>query len=408
MSKWILSTFRKFQWNQGNSSELPKLYASDLRTMAELSEFLKENESRILKDLETLVNLESPSTDKILLDRTASYIAEYGKRMLDLDPLVVENGQAGNNLIFDLPGSEVGKPVLILTHYDTVWPEGTLLKMPFNIEGNVITGPGVFDMKGGLIQGFWALKSLSQDTGIKRPVRILCTSDEEVGSEASRELIEKEASAAECVLVLEASKDGMVKTGRKGVGRYEIRVVGKAAHAGLDHKSGISAIDELSRIVLELHSLTDYNKGTTINVGVINGGTRSNVVAAEAWCEVDLRVESLEEADRIEKIIRNLKPHNDGARIVVSGGLNRPPMERNEKNVNLFLKAKTVAASMNLELKDCVVGGASDGNFCSALGAPVLDGMGMVGGNAHADGEFVYRDTIIERTTLLALFLKSL
>ena len=376
--------------------------------MTQISAYLKEKEGVLLKDLETLVNLESPSTDKILLDRTAGYIAEYGARMLGVKAELVENGQAGNNLIFNLPGSESGKPILILTHYDTVWPEGTLGSMPFKIDGNTITGPGVFDMKGGLVQGFWALKSLLQDNGIRRPVRILCTSDEEVGSEASRELIEREASAAECVLVLEASKDGMVKTGRKGVGRYEIRVNGKAAHAGLDHKNGISAIDEISRLVLELHSMTDYQKGTTVNVGVIDGGTRSNVVAAEAWCEVDVRVESLDEAERIEKLIRDLKPHKEGARIEVSGGLNRPPMERNEKNVNLFLKAKAVAATMNLDLKDCVVGGASDGNFCSALGVPVLDGMGMVGGNAHADGEFVYRDTIIERTTLLALLLKSL
>lgn len=376
--------------------------------MSEISDHLMGNEEKILQDLEKIVNMESPSTDKVLLDRTAEYLAEYGKRMLGVEPEILRNENAGNNLLFNIPGDPGREPILILTHYDTVWPEGTLKRMPFNIEGNIITGPGVFDMKGGLIQGFWAVRSVLEKGKMERPVRILITSDEELGSESSQKLIEQEASKSCCVLVLEASKDGMVKTGRKGVGRYEVKVIGKAAHAGLDHKSGISAVDELSRAILDLHSMTDYEKGTTVNAGVISGGTRSNVVAAEACAEIDVRVETLDEASRIDKLINGLKPHREGARIMVSGGLNRPPMERNEKNVGLYEKARAVAKTIGLDLKDCVVGGASDGNFCSALGIPVLDGMGMVGGNAHAEGEFVYRDTIVQRTILLALFLGTL
>lgn len=375
--------------------------------MNTIQEYLEENEERILQDIEKIVKLESPSTDKMLLDRAAEYIASYGESILGIKPEIIQNKNAGNNLIFNIPGSGNDDPVLILTHYDTVWPEGTLEKMPFKIDGNIMTGPGVFDMKGGLIQGFWAVCSLLREGPIKRPIKILVTSDEELGSESSQKLIEKEASGSCAVLVLEASKDGMVKTGRKGVGRYEIRVTGKAAHSGLDHKSGISAIDEMSRIVLELHSLTDYGKGTTVNVGVISGGTRSNVVAAEATSEVDVRIETRDESDRIDSIIRGLSPHNSGAEIAVTGGLNRPPMERNSKNVKLFQKAREVAKTIGLDLRDCVVGGASDGNFVAALGLPVLDGLGMVGGNAHAEGEFVYRDTVVQRTILLALLLKN-
>lgn len=376
--------------------------------MDRLDDYLNSNEESILSDLRRLVELESPSTHKALLDKTAEYIAEYGHRMLNIKPEIIQNDNAGNNLVFNIPGSSEDEPVLILTHYDTVWPEGTLEKMPFNIDGNILTGPGCFDMKGGLIQGFWALSSLLKEKRINRPVKLLVTSDEELGSESSQALIEREASRSHAVVVLEASKDGMVKTGRKGVGRYEIKVIGKAAHSGLDHKNGISAIDELSRIVLQLHSFTDYGKGTTVNVGVMKGGTRSNVIAGEAVAEVDLRIENKEESERVDQLIRKLKPYKEGTRIEITGGLNRPPMERNEKNVNLFLKAKEVAKPLGIDLQDCVVGGASDGNFCAALGVPVLDGMGMVGGNAHAPGEFVYKDTIVPRTILLAHFLETI
>lgn len=376
--------------------------------MSNIQEYLEGNEERILKDIGELVEMESPSMDKELLDRAAEFIATYGQKMLGVRPEVVHNENAGNNLIFTVPGTEEVEPILILAHYDTVWPAGTLDRMPFNIDNNIITGPGVFDMKGGLIQGFWAIESLLKKGALKRTIRILITSDEELGSESSQKLIEKEAAGSYSVLVLEASKDGMVKTGRKGVGRYEIRVTGKASHSGLDHKSGISAVDELSRIVLELHSLTDYDKGTTVNVGVISGGTRSNVVAAEAVAEVDVRIETREESERIESIMKELRPHNSGAKIVVAGGLNRPPMERTEKNVGLYMKAREVAKTIGLDLKDCVVGGASDGNFAAALGVPVLDGLGMVGGNAHAEGEFVYKDTVVQRTILLALLLRTL
>lgn len=369
---------------------------------------LTENSDSILKDIEVLVNLESPSTDKTLLDKTSVYLSEYGRKMLGVTPEVIENEDAGNNLIFRVNEGSKEKPVLILTHYDTVWPEGTLQRMPFNIDGNMVTGPGVFDMKSGMIQGFWALKILKENGLVHIPITFMCTSDEETGSEHSRDLIEKEALNSQCVIVLEASKDGMVKTGRKGVGRFSVEIHGKAAHSGLDHKSGISAVDELARIILELHSFTDYERGTTVNVGVVDGGTRSNVVAAEAHADVDLRIETMAEAERVSKLIFNLKPHVQGTTVKVTGGLNRPPMERTEKNVELFNKAKQAAVPLGIDLEDCVVGGASDGNFCSALGIPVLDGMGSVGGNAHAEGEYVLKDTIAQRSALLALLIMEL
>lgn len=376
--------------------------------MDNVVESLVSNSENMVRDIETLVQMESPSTDKVLLDRVAAYLSEYGGRMLGVPPEMVRNSEAGDNLIFRVNAESKGKPVLILTHYDTVWPQGTVQHMPFSIDGNVITGPGVFDMKSGVIQGFWAMKILLDLGLLKIPVTFMCSSDEETGSEHSRALIEKEAKNSSCVLVLEASKDGMVKTGRKGVGRFTVEVAGRAAHAGLDHKNGISAVEELARTVLELHSMTDYGVGTTVNVGVIRGGTRSNVVAADAFAEIDVRIETMAEAERISRQILGLKPHIAGAELKISGGLNRPPMERTEKNVDLFLKARKAGKIMGIELEDCVVGGASDGNFCSALGIPVLDGMGAVGGNAHAKGEYVLKDTIAQRSALLALLMLEL
>lgn len=376
--------------------------------MEEAIRELLDSTDQMVDELRMLVESESPSTDKAMLDRTAGIIADYGKRMLGSDPEIVDNPNAGRNMIFRLNSSGEGKPVLILTHYDTVWPEGTIERMPFSVDGNTITGPGTFDMKSGIVQGFRALNSLLNHGLLSKPVTVLCTSDEETGSENSRALIEEEARKACCVIVLEASKDGMVKTGRKGVGRFTLEVTGKAAHAGLDHKNGVSAIEELSRLIMELHIMTDYSKGTTVNVGVVSGGTRSNVVAARARAEIDLRIETMAEAERVSGKIFNLKPHLMGSSITVSGGLNRPPMERTEGNVKLFEKARMVAEEIGIGLEDCVVGGASDGNFCSALGVPVLDGMGAVGGNAHAEGEHVLKDSIAPRSALLALLLLEL
>lgn len=370
--------------------------------MSEIVKFLEENKENMLKDLEKLVTMESPSTDKDLLDKAAEYIASYGYAMLGVKAEIIQSEKAGNKVIFRIPGNSDKKQLLLLSHFDTVWPKGTLERIPFKLEEGVITGPGVFDMKGGLIQGIWALKAAMEKGRLNRPVALLCTSDEETGSESSRKLIEEEASKSEAVLVLEASQNGMLKTGRKGVGAFRIFVQGKASHSGLDPEKGISAIEELARIILDLHSMTDLQKGTTVNVGVIKGGTRPNVIAAEAQGEVDLRIATMSEANRVIPLILNLEPHNKAAKLRIEGGLNRPPMERTEGNLKLFALAKEVGKKLGMELEECTVGGGSDGNFCSALGIPVLDGIGTVGGGAHAENEHLLYDTMPLRAALVA------
>ena len=373
--------------------------------MNDLLNHMFENAVHIFEDLRDMVNKETPSTSKPLLDNFSRYLSSYGESMTGSKAEIIPSEVAGDSLVFRISGTGSVKPLLLLAHYDTVGPEGTIDRMPFITDGNVATGPGIFDMKGGIVQAMWAIKTLREFGYRSPPLTLLLNSDEEIGSPYSRDLIESEARKASIAIVLEPSQNGKVKTGRKGVGRFTIRIKGKSSHAGLDHKEGVSAIDEMARVVLYLHSLTDYSKGTTLNVGVVNGGTRSNVVADEATAELDLRIERLSEAETIISKIMSLKPQNRAARIEIDGGLNRPPMERTERNVGLFRIAKDVAATLGLDLEDCVVGGGSDGNFCSALGLPVLDGMGPVGGNAHAEGEFVKINEMPVRAALLTLLL---
>src|SRR5579875_3479471 len=265
-------------------------------------------------------------------------------------------------------------PTLLLGHYDTVWPAGTLARMPFHIDGNRAYGPGSFDMKAGIVQGFWALRAL-RETNNDPPVVFLLTSDEETGSHGSRSLIEREAAAAERVFVLEPSHQGALKTARKGVGQYRITITGRASHAGLAPQDGISAIDELAHLILRLHALSDAGTGSTVNVGVVSGGTRSNVVAAEATADVDVRFFTQSDADRLPEAIESLPPTNQGITLRIAGGINRPPLERTAASGALFEQARAAAARLGFDLAEVAVGGASDGNFCSALGVPVLDGL---------------------------------
>lgn len=377
--------------------------------MQKILEFLKENLPNMVNDLKNLVELESPSTDKQLLDRTLEHIESYMRENLNGRIEIIKNTEAGNHLIAKFgPDDDETKPILILSHYDTVWPEGTLQEMPFKKEDGIIKGPGVFDMKGGLIQALWALRAIEKHVGIKRQVVLLCTSDEELGSQSSQKLLEDYAKKSECVLVPEASEKGALKTARKGVGDINISVTGKAAHSGLNPEDGISAIEELSRIVLELHGMSDPAGGTTVNIGTISGGTRRNVVAAHAEAVVDLRVSNQEAAKNVLERIHAIKPHNKGAEIRITGGLNRPPMERTEATAKLFYKAKRIGEKIGLDLDECSVGGASDGNFCAALGVPVLDGLGTVGGGAHAPGEHLIEETMPQRAALLALLIMEL
>jgi glutamate carboxypeptidase len=262
-------------------------------------------------------------------------------------------------------------------------------------------------MKAGLVQGFWAVRALRDVVGVDRPVVFLCNSDEEIGSPTSRPLIEQEAARAAAVFVLEPSYNGALKTARKGVGIFHAELVGKPSHAGLDPFTGVSAIEELAHLILDLHALSDRETGTTVNVGVISGGTRSNVVAANARAEVDLRVVTPVEAERMTQRILGWKPHHPEVEVRLSGGMNRPPMERTEKTAHLFHQAQELAYDLGLELEEALVGGGSDGNFCAVLGVPVLDGLGAVGGGAHARHEHVLVDAMPLRAALLTRLLET-
>src|SRR5215213_9882596 len=322
----------------------------------------------MLGDLRRFVELETPSTDKHLLDAFAEFLADYASSTVEGRVEVLPAEGSGNNVRVRWSGENGGPPLLLLGHFDTVWAQGTLEKMPFGVVDGVVTGPGVFDMKCGLVQGFWAVRALREVEGIERPVVFLCNSDEEVGSPNSRALIEEEARRAHAVLVLEPSLDGALKTARKGVGRFRIRVAGRPSHAGLEPEGGISAVEEMARLILELHGHTNFETGTTVNAGVVSGGTRYNVIAAEASAEVDVRTVSRAEADRMDEVISDLQTHHPEAKVDVEGGMIWPPMERTEKIAELFDYARRLAADIGFELKEGLAGGASDGCLCADLG----------------------------------------
>ena len=287
---------------------------------------------------------------------------------------------------------------------------GTLAKMPFHIKDGRAFGPGVYDMKAGIAMMIFALRALKESGAAHRPVTILLDTDEEVGSTTGRPIVEATAKDCEAVLVLEPSQgpQGHLKTSRKGVGDITIRVRGRASHSGVDFEKGRSAIVELARQLLEIVKFTDLARGITVNPGVIQGGTRSNVIAAEAWAEVDLRIARAADAAELEKKFAALKPFDPDCAIELSGGINRPPMERTEGTVRLFGIAKEIGAAMGWKLEESSTGGGSDGNFTSALGIPTLDGLGALGEGAHASNESVVIHELPQRTALLAGLIRSL
>ncbi|MHC6593957.1 M20 family metallopeptidase [Arthrobacter sp. C152] len=316
---------------------------------------------------------------------------------------LVTGGTWGDTLVLDYP-SDTGADrwVTCLCHYDTVWSAGTLGEWPVAVEGDRFSGPGAFDMKGGLVQLVWALRA-ARELGLPRPnVRLVLNGDEEVGSPASRRIIEAEVVRGDAVLVFEASAGGALKTARKGVGIFQVNVTGKEAHAGLDPEVGTSAIDEIARVILQLHAESDLDKGTTVNVGLVQGGTRTNVKAGSATADLDVRVSSETEVQRINSVLKALSPRSPEAALKVSGGWNRPVMARSWQTARLFAEAEQVAGVLGFPLSETSVGGASDGNFAAALGLPVLDGLGAVGDGAHARHEWISIDGMLERTCLAA------
>jgi glutamate carboxypeptidase len=354
----------------------------------------------MLDDLATLVNVESPSRDLAALNASAVALAEIIERRLGSAPTVIATDSGP---IVHWSGGGAPK-VLIVGHHDTVFPLGTLTERPFTVTDGRATGPGVFDMKGGIVQAVHAVASLGDRAGIE----MLWTPDEEVGSAASVEMISERALACGAVLVLEPSGDGgALKTARKGVGTFEVRIHGRAAHAGLEPEKGINAMVEAAHQVLAIATIGDASVGTTVTPTVARIGTTDNVVPALAQLLIDARVESAEEKSRVEQAMQSLTPNDPETRIEVSGGLNRPPMPASA-SASLFPIASSVARGLGWDVDGIAVGGGSDGNFTAALGVPTLDGLGAVGGGAHADHEFVVVDEMPRRADLLAGILTEL
>ncbi len=369
-------------------------------------QWAKNNERRIIARIREMVQIESPSDDPRAVNTFVDYITAQVAGWAKVK--VIKGGPAyGNHLLieFALPGKKKPGQITALGHSDTVWPLGTLKTMPFREADGRLWGPGVLDMKAGLAFFLAAMECLRElDISVSRKVVLQINSEEEVGSHSSRSLTEQTARNSIAVLVLEPGTGltGKLKTARKGVGGYLVKVTGKASHAGVDFEAGANAIVELSHQVEKIASFTNLKRGLTVNPGVISGGTRSNVVPAEASVEVDIRIAKLRDEVGLAKKFQALKPFDKRCRIEVTGGLNRPPMERSSGIAALYKLAHKLAADMGISIEESMTGGGSDGNFTAALGVPTLDGLGAVGEGAHAVNESLLVNRIADRTALLA------
>lgn len=373
--------------------------------------YAKAKKEEMIEAIGQMVECESPSDSPADVNRYVDLLAEHSKDIAT--PKIIKSDQYGKHLRleFKVPGKGEGDRILGVGHSDTVWPLGTLKSMPYRKRKGRLWGPGVLDMKAGIAFFIYAARTLRDlDIPARRNIHLLIVSDEEIGSKDSRSLTESEAKGSNCVLVLEpgSAPAGALKTARKGIAGYRLMVHGKAAHAGVDFSSGASAIVEIARQIDRIAGFTDLQRGTTVNPGVISGGTRTNVTAAEARVDIDVRVTRLRDVAVIDRKMRSLRPFDKRCRLTVEGGLNRPPMERNKGVVSLFSRAKEIGASMGMQLEESSTGGGSDGNFTAALGIPTLDGLGAVGNGAHAIDESILIDRIPDRTALLAGLLAGL
>ena len=373
-----------------------------------LLNYFDTRQSEMIDVIRQLVTQETPSSDKPRLDAFAEFLATR-LREVGADVEVLQQEARGNHIRARFGPQNNEPQALILCHYDTVWAVGSLETHPFRIEEGKAYGPGIFDMQSSLVLCEYALRAINDlQIVLPRPVTLLITSDEEVGSHTSRALIEEEARASAYVLVMESPlPGGVLKTSRKGGGNFTLEITGRAAHAGVEPEKGISAIQELAHQILNLHALTDMEQGTTVNVGVVQGGTVSNVVAPHAVAQIDTRAWTQAEADRLEQAINNLEPVTPGASLRVSGGWNRPPLERSA-TLDLFQRTQAIGRKLGLELDEGGTGGGSDGNFTGALGIPTLDGLGVPGHGAHADHEHIEIDQISGRAALLTALLAEL
>jgi glutamate carboxypeptidase len=376
-------------------------------------DYFVKRQREILALTRALVETESPSGDEAGSKAVVSMLAAAARTInavSTIDRIPTENYGENLRLHAFANGRNGAKTVLILGHTDTVHPVGSLQSRPWRVEGNRAYGPGVFDMKANCALAIEAIRACATlNITPRNPLVLLLTCDEETGSMSGRGLVEAEAKRARSVLVLEPpASGGRVKTGRKGTGMFTIEARGKAAHAGLEPEKGASAILEIARQIEYLHRMNNQNNGISVNVGVVRGGTVSNVVPAEANAEVDLRFSANEEGERAATAILGLRSYDPRVELVVSGGINRPPLERTEHVLALYEQARKIASGIGYELGEAQVGGASDGNFAAAVGAAVLDGLGIDGDGAHATHEHILVDDISRRGTLLAGLIATL
>ncbi|KGJ79415.1 peptidase M20 [Cryobacterium roopkundense] len=376
--------------------------------MPDLIHTAEAHQTDILTDVHDLVGIESHSYDKSGLDRGLAHIDTLVRKHLGEpgESIRSDGGALGDVLRLTYPGTGSGA-VLVIAHYDTVWPTGTLAGWPVSSQTDaagrsIETGPGIFDMKTGLVQGIWALKLLRESGKAYPTVTFLFNGDEEIGSLVSRPIIEEAARAADAVLVLEPTSDGAVKTGRKGVGIFKATATGVEAHAGLNPADGASAIHALAAFVTAVSGIADPDRGTTINVGLISGGSGTNVVAGTAVADIDIRIEDPAEMARVDAAFDAVESADPRVTITVDHGWNRPPMSLTAPGERLLAVVQQSAADLGVELENVDVGGGSDANFVSALGVPVLCGMGAVGHGAHARHEFIYPDAIPLYTAITA------
>ena len=376
--------------------------------MQNLIDYFQNKQTEICEKISEIVEIESPSRDPKGSRRVVEWIeSELAKISDDFTIEKIEAENFGEHLIIRAFESNE-KNALLLGHTDTVHPHNTKLQNPTRIENGKLYGCGSFDMKANIVLILEVLRAF-QDLNLKPKyqINILLSCDEEIGSPTGREIVEREARNAEFCLVCEPSAGGKVKTGRKGTGMFKLKAHGVPAHAGLEPEKGASAILEISKQIQNVHSLNESGRGTTVNVCTVSGGTTSNVIPEYAECSIDVRFTTKSEAERVETGLKNIVPFNEKVSIEITGNINRPPMERTQGVVDLYEKAKMIAASFEYELGETQVGGASDGNFVGALGVPALDGLGISGNGAHTLDEFVYIEDIPKRAALLAGLLLS-
>lgn len=373
--------------------------------MNDISTFLENHKQDIFADLQALVAKQSPSHDKHAVDDCGSFLSALFQKRLGIGFEKFEQTLVGDHMLFKI--GEGNHRSLLMGHFDTVWD---IDRLGSRIEDGKFYGPGAFDMKAGLVQGIWAIKALKEAGALKsREIWFLCTSDEEIGSSHSRQLIEDTAKQCHDVFVLEPSEEGTgnLKIARKGVGNFFMKIYGKAAHAGNNPLGGISAAEEMAHQILWINSLQDMVRGTSVNVGIASSGNRINVIPDFAEISIDVRVTTMEEAERIHNTLYACKAYLTGTKIEMSGGLTRPPMEQNAGNKQLFDIAQKAAQNLNMVIGGSAVGGGSDGNFTSALNIPTLDGLGAEGGGPHAEYEHVIIDALHKRAALLAEILSN-